>query len=45
MLLFAFQGQAILTYTGEVGEDPNGLTIYGFTVEWVRTGDPVFPTT
>lgn len=40
----SFQGQAILTYTGEQGADANGLTIYGFTVEWVRVGDPTFPT-
>ncbi|WP_019584675.1 hypothetical protein [Deinococcus apachensis] len=39
----SFQGQAILVYLGEQGTDSTGLTIYGFSVEWVRVGDPTFP--
>lgn len=40
----SFQGQAKLIYVGEQGEDSQGMTIYAFTLEWSRVGDPTFPT-
>lgn len=38
------QGQAKLIFGGEQGADPQGMLIYGFTLEWARVGDPTFPT-
>lgn len=38
------QGQAILLYKGEAGSSSTDTTAYDFTLEWVRVGDPTFPT-
>ncbi len=40
----SFQGIAKLLFTGEQGADPQGMTIYGFSIEWSKVGDPTFPT-
>lgn len=38
------QGQGILLFKGEAGSAPADQTIYEFTVEWTRAGEPTFPT-
>lgn len=37
------QGQGILLFKGEAGSAPADQTIYEFTVEWTRAGEPTFP--
>lgn len=37
------QGIAILLFKGEAGNGPGDTTLYDFTLEWMKAGEPTFP--